>query len=678
MRNIRLHAITGILLPILTTVSICFPTACSSSTDDSRTNEELQRLKQTRSGILSMDSLAVAVCDSILTNCTDSLTYYDYQLLKAKSYLLSKHPERSLPLLQQTETFVVNRPRTPRTNGLLGIQKATKAGYLHLIRQNSDSVVDMKLSAYELIMQSDMIDMAPDVAANLADVYISLNDMPKAAKWYRRALLLVDSLDLPEEKNTSLYMGLGQIYTLMHDYESAREFYELTESRFEELVPNMQSYFLNNYGNFFYFSGDYPRALSTFKQLQQFLKEHGMEEHHDMYLCKINLADVYLNNNQLDSAEILLNQAEGHYRRHGIEAGIYYANTIRIGIAAKRNNYDKITQILNSEKELNVTEQSLKDIRNKYLIEYYASHGNYERAFKELTRNIAQHDSLEQTFEQMRTSEIMTRFNEDTLKLRHQLAIEEQKLIVNRAHTIVWLLLCITLALMLTIFFIVSKTRRTRLQTNLDLFMLRLANNRQRISPHFIFNVLNSRLKHAGKEETSHLICLAKLIRRELDMTTKNHVSLTEELNFVKEYISIEHESLGPDFDFQMNLPSKDVLDSVCIPTMFVQILTENAIKHGLKNIDGPRRLRINVVDSESATTIDIIDNGRGFDIRNAEKDDNVKTGLNVIRQISAITNNQNKTGCHIQFAITNITDDNGDIRGCKATIIIPRGIRLI
>ena len=57
----------------------------------------------------------------------------------------------------------------------------------------------------------------------------------------------------------------------------------------------MQAYFLNDYGSYFYYSHDYRSALTKFRQLEQMLVERHMDSNFDMYLCRLNLADVYLN-----------------------------------------------------------------------------------------------------------------------------------------------------------------------------------------------------------------------------------------------------------------------------------------------------------------------------------------------------------------------------------------------
>lgn len=55
-----------------------------------------------------------------------------------------------------------------------------------------------------------------------------------------------------------------------------------------------------------------------------------------MYLCKLNLADVYLNLNQLDLSEKYLDEAENYMRKNADESAIFYCNTIRIGLAVKK------------------------------------------------------------------------------------------------------------------------------------------------------------------------------------------------------------------------------------------------------------------------------------------------------------------------------------------------------
>ena len=117
---------------------------------------------------------------------------------------------------------------------------------------------------------------------------------------------------------------------------------------------------------------------------------------------------------------------------------------------------------------------------------------------------------------------------------------------------------------------------------------LRLENVRNGISHHFIFNVLNREMNlHKGEEESQNLIGLTKLIRRNLELTDCLAVSLADELEFVDTYVGLEKESLGKDFDYQLDLDCKIDLKTVKVPSMLLQIPVENAIKHGLRLKEG-------------------------------------------------------------------------------------------
>ena len=99
------------------------------------------------------------------------------------------------------------------------------------------------------------------------------------------------------------------------------------------MTPTMQSYYLCSCGNFYYFTKDYPSALKMFLRMKRQLEDNKLQDHFDMYLCKINLADVYLNLDSLAQSERLLDEVEPFFRRVGDVTAKYYCNTIRIGLA---------------------------------------------------------------------------------------------------------------------------------------------------------------------------------------------------------------------------------------------------------------------------------------------------------------------------------------------------------
>ena len=120
---------------------------------------------------------------------------------------------------------------------------------------------------------------------------------------------------------------------------------------------------------------------------------------------------------------------------------------------------------------------------------------------------------------------------------------------------------------------------------------LRLENIRNRLSPHFIFNMLNREMVERNVEEKQELSSLVKLMRRNLELAEQLCVTLAEELDFVKTYINLERRSLGPDFHSELKIEKDVQPEQIRIPSMMIQIPVENAVKHALREKEGERNL---------------------------------------------------------------------------------------
>lgn len=606
------------------------------------------------------------------------MEYYEYLLRLANFYWLSDRPERADTLINRIINFVNRQDNgyyaqhniysTPRLNTMMASALSCKAARNHNFHRDPEKTLQFYKESYRLYQHSDNEKELPFVCANIADAYIQLNDIPNAARCYRRALFLVDSLKQPEHSNITLYMGLAQIYLTLNDFETAKHYYDETERFFDLMLPPMQAYYVNNLGNYYYFRKDYHKALDTFLRLKRVIIKNGMQNNFDMYLCKVNLADVYLNLNQTDSAQHYLDEVEPFFRKNGDPSGIYYCNTIRIGIATKRGDFNEVRRVANGDKDGEKDVQySMVNIRNRYMRQFYEHTNNYRMAYETLKRDQSYTDSLEHNRSNMRSAEIMARFRADTLQLHHDLALEHKNAEIQRAHTMTTgaILTAVVLVLLLIMWYMY--TRKKQLQNQVNIMNLKLNNVRNRISPHFMFNVLNNKIVNSGEKEASELMELARLIRTNLDMSSQPYMMLDKELEFVQQYIRVERYLLGDDFKFNIDVADDADIAKVKIPSMFLQILTENAIVHGLKGMEGEKRLRIYIARENNLTIISVEDNGPGFNARRALKKG---TGLGIISQTIAVTNERNKQ--KMRFEISNREDSNNQIIGCKATLKIP------
>lgn len=655
--------------------------ACNAkqSNDETAQNGNMRWLDDS---IAALAPSALQAIEKGMNEADDSTTYYEYMLRKARFYSLTDSPERADTLIDSVKTFVTQQDDgyyatngtclSPRLNSLMAGAKACQAARYMSVHRDPRRIVALNNETYNLLLNSDSKHNLPKTCANMADAYMLCNELPNAAKWYRRALFLVDSLELPQKENITLYMGLAQIYLTLRNYSKAKFYNDQTEPHVKEMSPSMQAYYVNNLGNYYYFQGDYKNALQTFLRMKKLLEQHGMVRTFDMYLCKINLADVYLNLGKLDDATAMLNDVEPYFRAHGDNTSIYYCNTIRFGIAVRAGRMQEAGRLMADKTDESLIPYTLVNIRNRYKRRYYELTGDYSKAYALLNRSIAYNDSIEQNLSNMRSAEILSRFTTDTLQLHRDLAIEHKNAEIQSIKFTSTLAtsIAVTSILLLILWYLYLRKRRFKMQ--LRMMNLKLDNVRNRISPHFMFNVLNNRIIKSDVKESNELTELAQLIRANLDMSSTLGVELQKELEFVQQYIRVESYLMGDDFHFNIDIAPDVDASSVRIPSMFIQILTENAIKHALRNKEGVKLLSITVRREQHNTVIRVTDNGPGFNPATLRR----KTGMNIISQTIAVINVRNKV--KIRFAIRNICSPDGQqIKGCEATLKVPDGVKI-
>lgn len=105
---------------------------------------------------------------------------------------------------------------------------------------------------------------------------------------------------------------------------------------------------------------------------------------------------------------------------------------------------------------------------------------------------------------------------------------------------------------------------------------------RARLNPHFLFNALNTiyALSLKGSKKLPHVVLqLSGLLRYVLDRSQEMHVPLTEEVNLMDNYISLQKHRLPPDFalKYEKEVTATEVQ---VIPILFIT-LVENCFKHG-------------------------------------------------------------------------------------------------
>ncbi|SET66048.1 Histidine kinase-, DNA gyrase B-, and HSP90-like ATPase [Natronincola peptidivorans] len=162
---------------------------------------------------------------------------------------------------------------------------------------------------------------------------------------------------------------------------------------------------------------------------------------------------------------------------------------------------------------------------------------------------------------------------------------------------------------------------------------------KMQINPHFLFNNLNTVSRMAmfeNADKTVELIdAVAKILR--FNLSQKNDfILLKDELEIVKAFILIQR--IKFEDTIQFNYTIDEELYDLYIPPMIIQLLVENAIKHGVSGIKKQGWIKINVSRKNAYCVISVEDNGFGISkdeidriINRKEMDkSNYSTGLGI------------------------------------------------
>lgn len=146
------------------------------------------------------------------------------------------------------------------------------------------------------------------------------------------------------------------------------------------------------------------------------------------------------------------------------------------------------------------------------------------------------------------------------------------------------------------------------------MFELKLKAIQAKMNPHFIFNCLNNiqYLIVMGKQEEAEyaLSDFSGLLRKFLQQSDNSFITLRDEVELLKSYISVERFRFEESLDVEVNIPEN--LLHLKIPTLLIQPTVENAIVHGLAHKKGKKKLIIEGHREENLIILKIEDTGIG------------------------------------------------------------------
>jgi two-component system, LytTR family, sensor kinase len=185
-------------------------------------------------------------------------------------------------------------------------------------------------------------------------------------------------------------------------------------------------------------------------------------------------------------------------------------------------------------------------------------------------------------------------------------------------HVLIFL---IAYALILTITYLVdSRDNVARQMTetarlNEELSKAQLAALRRQMEPHFMFNALNSIAglvrDQRNDAAVSMIVGLSEFLRRSSADSNRSQVTLAEEVEYLQRYVDIQQVRFGERLRVSVDIPA-DLMDAQ-VPSLLLQPLVENAIKHGIATRVVGGNVRVSGTRRDGNLCVTVYNDGPSF-----------------------------------------------------------------
>ena len=422
---------------------------------------------------------------------------------------------------------------------------------------------------------------------------------------------------------------------------------------------------------------NYDSSLFYHKQALKVFDELGDKRRIAISLSNIGV--IHWMGHEIDSAIFYSEKALGIFKLINNEDGISSAFLSLGRDYFEKENYQLAEsyylQSLRTSKKIN----SRKRITEIYeaLAKLYNKTHQDNKAYLYHVKYTALKDSLLNEENNRQIAELKTRYElekkDKQLKVLSQQNVLQKESITRYDYLLVSILLIVSLITVITILLI----RQNRLKTHQQTIELRQKLLRSQMNPHFIFNTLFSiqtyMLENDAKSASRFLSKFAKLMRHILENSKHEFVTLENEIEFLNEYLFIQQLRFDESFKYEVVFDDEEEASQIMIPPMLSQAFVENAIDHGIRNIDREGSVKVHFSINEENLIVTIEDNGVGFYHKKLGQQvlkNHKSTGVENTRQRIQILSSEYKS--ETLFEIKDLNQEMSSKTGTIITFAIP------
>ena len=513
------------------------------------------------------------------------------------------------------------------------------------------------------------------VLNNLGVVYRRLDKPRQALDYHMQALKLADSYkEMPDVALRSLCIALnsiGNINLTLNQPNKALEVFNqsliLEQQRKNDLGIAIN---YENIGLAYQLLGKPDVALSYFQKSLQHNKKINSEI--GQSICYNSIGDIFLLKDKpyealssYQTALALSSKSNDDY--HVSQAHANLGRTyLRIGNLEEA--YSEIIIFNGMAKETG--SGTLLAESYKLLSGYYEKKGDYEKALANYKTSVQFNDSIINDRNARYLNEMQVIYDAEKKQQQIEILTKENKIKSQRAIGFLLFSLLIILFWVVIYYYQKKKTDKEKIDLEMKLF-------RSMMNPHFIFNALGSiqsfLYKNESQKAASYLGSFSKLTRSILKNSTKELIPLEEEISTLRNYMEIEQMRQRESFSYEIITDDELEQDFIFVPPMMLQPFVENAIHHGLKDIENKTgKIKIKIDQHDKYVRFVITDNGIGINAPKADisSTEHKSMGIDIFRKrIKLIKRKYKKT---IKFEIIDRNELYPDKTGTQVTIDFP------
>jgi tetratricopeptide (TPR) repeat protein len=490
----------------------------------------------------------------------------------------------SVGLFDKAEKYYnISKEQYEKTGNKIGISDCLNGlGILEGQRGNLDKALQYYMLVEKLNIQLGNENIIAKTKINIGLVYYMLGENKKADEYYEKAYEIL-------RQQNDLY-GLMHVYSkkatnylAFKEYAKALDYLYKSRDLARKLKDSTQQLTIEqNIGSYYIGIGKPDSALIQYYNYKALGERMGLKQH-------VAIAQLYIG---LGEYEL------GHHKK-AIEAtkeGIALANEVGDSWRVM-NGYNLLSEI-------------------------YQSDGNYKLAleFNKLANQLD--DSLKGVKVANRINELQAIYDLDEKENENKILQEQnihKQLKVKQLYT---LIIGLGILLFSIIIFVPLFVRQRRIKSRLKQSELEQKALRAQMNPHFIFNALiaiqsylfKSDPKSAGK----FLSSFAKLMRGILENSREEYISVDKEIQWLENYVELQKLRFDNRFEYTIEIDPSIEKENLLLPPMLTQPFIENALEHGLSKKEEGGNLLIRFTLQKKKLSIQVMDNGIGFDSKNA------------------------------------------------------------